>query len=559
MVRRSVLFLWFIIVFFCVGFILLFKKYSSLEQQFHDYVLVQDKNVLTNISLPSEQSVVTTVISTAQLWRPIQEQVKDTVVQVYTQIASIDILQPYKTPAQGAAYGSGFFINEDGDFITNAHVVHQAKAVWIQIPSMGKQIIDADVVGISPDRDIALLRVTPESLQMIKKQLGSVPFLRLGDSDLARRSDEVLALGYPLGQQSLKSTTGVISGHERHLIQISAPINPGSSGGPLLNSKGQVIGINSAGIVEAQNVGYAIPINDLKIALPDLYKIQILRKPFLGVFFNNGSNALTEYLGNPLPGGCYVAGVLEGSVLHKAGVVRGDQIYEINGYSVDIFGEMTVPWSEDKMSIVDYVGRLSTGQNISLLIYRNGIRKELNITFDLATLPAIRKVYPGYESLDYEVFAGMVVMELTLNHIQGLIEQATGLGKYAEIKNQTTPILLITHIFPNSQIYRSRALMVGMTLYEVNGIKVHSLKEYRDAIKKGARDKFLTIVATDNVTRISDNVFVVLEYDKVLQAEPIFASDYKYPLSSVTKELLAAKELQKSLQINRSTEENVGQ
>ena len=125
---------------------------------------------------------------------------------------------------------------------------------------------------------------------MIKRVLGSIPFLPLGDSDLIHRSDEVLALGYPLGQQSLKSTTGVISGREQHLIQMSAAINPGNSGGPSLNTKGEVIGINSAGIPAAQNVGYMIPINDLKIVLADLYKVKLLRKPFLGVLFNNATD-----------------------------------------------------------------------------------------------------------------------------------------------------------------------------------------------------------------------------------------------------------------------------
>src|SRR5262249_26829670 len=157
--------------------------------------------------------------------------------------------------------------------------------------------------------DIALLRVKPAGLELIRSVLGGVPYMTFGDSDSIRRSDEVLALGYPLGQQSLKSTTGVISGHEQHMIQISAAINPGSSGGPLLNEAGEVIGINAAGITEAQNVGYAIPVNDLKIVLPDLYKTKLLRKPFLGILYNNASEALTEYLGNPQPGGCYIVEV----------------------------------------------------------------------------------------------------------------------------------------------------------------------------------------------------------------------------------------------------------
>ena len=294
-----------------------------------------------------QATTVERVVSSAQLWRPIQERVVDTVVQIFSQVAEVDLLQPYKTPTQGTASGSGFFINGDGDLITNAHVLDQASAVWIQIPSLGKRILDVEVVGVSPERDIALLRLTPESKEIIVKELEKIPFLAFGDSDVVRRSDEVMALGYPLGQQSLKSTTGVVSGHENRWMQTSAPLNPGNSGGPLLNSQGFVVGVNSAGIREAQNVGYAIPGNEVQTILPDLYKVKLLREPFLGIVFNNATDALTNYLGNPAPGGAYVVEVVKGSTLDKAGIQRGDMIYKINNHNLDIFGEMRVPWSED--------------------------------------------------------------------------------------------------------------------------------------------------------------------------------------------------------------------
>jgi serine protease Do len=231
-----------------------------------------------------------------QPWRPIQEEIHDTVVQIFSQIAETDLLQPYKTPAQYSVRGSGFIINDKGDIITNAHVVEQAIAIWIQIPSLGKCLLDVDLVGICPERDLALLRITDEGLALLRAQKGFIPYLTLGDSDTVRRADEVLALGYPLGQESLKSTTGVISGREKNLIQMSAPINPGSSGGPLLNVKGQVIGINTAGITEAQNIGYIIPINELCVILPELYTSKLLRKPTMGVLLINATHALTEFL-----------------------------------------------------------------------------------------------------------------------------------------------------------------------------------------------------------------------------------------------------------------------
>lgn len=489
----------------------------------------------------ADAQVVERVVSNAQqLWRPVQEKVKDTVVQVFSQITEFDFLQPYKTPGQSSAYGSGFFISDTGDLITNSHVVDQAKAVWIQIPSLGKRIIDVEIVGISPERDLALLRLTPASLELVRSLLGSIPYLPLGDSDAVRRSDEVMALGYPLGQQSLKSTTGVVSGQEQHFIQISAPLNPGNSGGPLLNTRGEVIGINSAIIPGAQNVGYMIPINDLKIVRDDLAKIKLLRKPFLGVLFNNASDSLTDYLGNPQPGGCYVVEVVHGSTLYNAGIKAGDMIYEINGHRIDIFGDMTVDWSEDKISLIDYVGRLSIGQKVSMVVYRHGKRMAVNVMFGQGEVPAIRRVYPGYEEIDYEVFGGMVIMELSLNHINLLGPNAPGLARFAELKKQGQTALVVTHIFPTSQIARERTLAIGATLNEVNDTSVNTLAEFRNVITKTAHNKYLTIRASDNVTRATDNVFVSVPMDKILDEELQLSSDYHYPISKLSNQLLVA-------------------
>lgn len=536
----------FLILFIFSGGFYMYKKQRDLAEHI---AAMEDAHLelAQQIDIPESTEVVQKVVSKSIMWRPIQEQVKDTVVQVFAQIAEWDILQPYLTPHQYAAYGSGFFINEEGDLITNAHVINQARSVWIQIPSLGRRIIDVEVVGMTPDRDLALLRLKPEGKKLIISALGHIPYLELGDSDTVRRADEVLALGYPLGQQSLKSTTGVTSGREQHMIQIDAAINPGSSGGPLLNEVGQVIGINSSGIREAQNVGYAIPVNDLKIVLPDLYKTKLLRKPFLGILSSNASDALTEYLGNPLPGGCYIVEVVKGSTLYKTGVKAGDMLYEIDGHQLDLFGDMNVPWSEDKISVIDYVSRLQAGQQVHITVYRHGDRKEFTFKLDLSELPPIRKVYPGYEEIDYEVFGGMVVMQLTLNHIIVMEKMVPGLSKYIEMKHQSEPVLLITHIFADSQIYRNRTVTPGSTINEVNGKKVTTLDQLRDALKESVYDKFLTIRASDNLTRISDNILVVLQWEKILNEEPILSRDYHYPLSETAKLLLAAHMDQKQV------------
>ena len=534
-----------VIVFFSVSLWYVYKNQMRLESQWE-----QSQQKLSFVPInPPTTHVVESVASNTQMWRSVQDRMRDTVVQLFAQVSAVDLLEPYKTPQQGTAYGSGFFINDEGYLVTNAHVVISAKTVWGQVPSLGKCIIDMEVVGISPERDLALLRVTPEGRDLITKQLGGIPYLPLGDSDLVRRSDEVLALGYPLGQQAVKSTNGIISGHEHHLIQMSAAINPGSSGGPLVNIKGEVIGVNSSGITEAQNVGYAIPINTLKTILNDLYEVKILRKPFLGVRFNNSTESLTKFLGNPLPGGCYVIETIKGSPLEKAGIMRGDMIYEINGHSVDIYGDMSVPWSEDKISMIDYPLRLSIGDTITIVVFRKGQKKIFTVTFNLAEPQPIRSIYPGYEPLDYEIFAGMVVQELNVNLIRLLAEHAPGLRKYGELKYQTEPVLIITHVFPDTQLYRGRNMPLGATLNEVNGVKVRTLQEFRHVVKDSVNKEYFTIAADDNVTRAAETLFIVLSMNKIIEEEPRIARDYRYQLSDTTREVLKLAGAEKTLKI----------
>ncbi|MCK5632542.1 trypsin-like peptidase domain-containing protein [bacterium] len=528
-------FITFSTVFFAVSYKLF--TYHKHLQELLSIVQVDSGHLEQNITMPS---IVEKVVGKSQLWRPVQDAVKDSVVQIFVQGVQMDLLQPYKTPHQFSAGGSGFLISESGEIATNAHVVRNAQTIWIQIPSLGKKILDAHVIGECPDRDIALLQLTEESQEYILNELETIPFLTFGNSDLVRRSDEVMALGYPLGMQSLKSTTGVISGREGGLIQISAAINAGNSGGPLLNLNGEVIGINSSKIVggTVDNIAYMIPINDFRIALPDLKTNKLLRKPFLGVLFNNGTDDLTDYLGNPPPGGCYVADVIKNSTLYNAGVESGDMIYEINGNKVDIYGEMNVVWSEDRISLVDYVGRLSVGQDINLIVYRNGERKELSAKFTEAKLLAIRQVYPWIEDVDYEVFAGMVVMQLTTNHVRMLVKQAPGLLAYTELKNQTDPALIVTHVFPTSQLYKTRTISMGAQINEVNGISINTLQELRQAYQSGD-NKRITIRATDLYTRASDNILVVLPQEKILKEEPQLSRLYHYPLSETAKTLFA--------------------
>lgn len=469
-----------------------------------------------------------------QPWSDLQATLKDSVVQIFSQIAEVNLLQPQKPRSQHQATGTGFFINEEGEIITNAHVIDQAAAVWIQIPSLGKRQLDVDIIGVSPDRDLALLRLRPEGVEAIRQVRGDVPHLVLGDSDRIHRADEILTLGYPLGQQGLKSTKGVVSGREAHLIQIDAAINPGNSGGPSINVNGEVVGINTAIIKEAQNVGYIIPANELKVILADLHTVPLLRRPFLGILFNNASESLTEYLGNPKPGGLYVVDVYKGSPLHKAGVLKGDMIYEINGNPVDMYGELS--WTEDKISIIDYVSQLRLGEKVGLVVYRNGARKELEFCFEQSDALPIHKIYPGYEDIDYEIVGGMLIQQLTVNHLPILVNVAPGLAKYAEMKYQKEPALLVTHVFPDSPAHRSRSMGVGAIICKINDEPVQTLAEVRAQLARSFDTNNVTIETTDGV-------YLHFPFNDILKEERRLSRVWSYGMTTAMSELVDGYEV----------------
>ena len=136
--------------------------------------------------------VVETVVHKTSPWGALQPQLKDAIVQVFVQIAEFNWIQPYQTPVQKMATGTGFFIDEQGHFITNAHVINQAKLVTVQIPSLGKEQLEAEIVSVCFDRDIALLKLKKPDFERLIKILGKINFLPIGDSDQLYRADQIM-------------------------------------------------------------------------------------------------------------------------------------------------------------------------------------------------------------------------------------------------------------------------------------------------------------------------------------------------------------------------------
>lgn len=483
----------------------------------------------------------------AHQWREVQQKAINTVVQIFSFKFERDIIEPYMMPYQQACRGSGFLIQYDEKIyiVTNAHVVNQAESIHISIPCFGQQMIKCELVGICHDRDIALLKFAAEEEEKVRYGFGgSIPYLTLGSSDNLCRADQVLAIGYPLGETSVKTTCGVYCGHQTidlmpgKLLQIDAPINPGSSGGPLLNIDGEVVGINAGGVMGAQNAGYSIPSKWLILSLSQLTRQRLVKKPSLGIVSSHASH-MAEYLGNPLPGGAYLSEVIAGSPLDKAGIKKGDMMYQINGYNIDTYGDITVPWTEDRLSIVDYISSIPVEDDIHVVVYRNGERIERTVRFGADFQMGIKRIYPGYEDIDYEVFGGMVVMELSHNHIEAMGDRgAPGLKEYSMLKNQHKPVLVVTHVFPTSELFLTRTIGAGAILNQVNDIEVHTLEDYRNAIKVTAQRDFLTLRATDTVSALTDNICVALRTKEVIKQEPVLSMQYRYTISPIVRSIM---------------------
>ncbi|HVW99674.1 MAG TPA: serine protease, partial [Candidatus Babeliaceae bacterium] len=192
---RSIIRLILRLLFLCIIIFLGFKIYRyHQEQQTFSLLLNKFQQELELVQKPGA-TLGEAIEGKAQRWSDLQLKSRDTVVQIFSQIADFDWLEPYRSPKQFQATGSGFFINQKGDILTNAHVIEQARAVSIQIPSLGKRRFDVIILGVSPERDLALLRLAPHEHKTVMETLGYIPMLQLGDSDTVHRADEIMALG----------------------------------------------------------------------------------------------------------------------------------------------------------------------------------------------------------------------------------------------------------------------------------------------------------------------------------------------------------------------------
>jgi S1-C subfamily serine protease len=295
------------------------------------------------------------------------------------------------------ATGSGFLMDAKGIVITNEHVVHQAEKVTVIVPGRDGRYA-AEVVGTDKQTDLAILRIKPRE--------GEEPFLavKLGDSDKLQVGQWVIAIGNPYGLEGTVSL-GILSAKGRDLrnpqllndfLQTDAMIDRGSSGGPLINLNGEVIGVNSRG--QGRGIGFTIPINTAKRVAGDLLGAGRIARAYLGITIQPLDRDLASYWQLDDVHGLVVNGVAEGSPAESAGLQSGDIVTSFDGTP------MQAEKDEDLGEFQRKVARSTVGKEVEVDYVRDGEAASL-----LVTLGVQPKVVPDREETDF----GFNVQEVT--------------------------------------------------------------------------------------------------------------------------------------------------
>ncbi|ABQ25085.1 DegQ family serine endoprotease [Geotalea uraniireducens] len=351
--------------------------------------------------------------------------------------------------------GSGFIINRDGYIITNDHVVRDAESIQVKLSN--ENVYSGKVVGSDPKTDIAVIKINA------KEQL---PVAVLGDSDKLQVGQWAIAIGNPFGLDRTV-TVGVVSATGRsnmgietyeNFIQTDASINPGNSGGPLLNVYGEVIGINTAIVAAGQGIGFAIPINMAKRAVPQLIKKGNVSRGWLGVSIQPVTEEIAQSFGLKRAQGALVSDIMAGSPAAKAGLRQGDIITGIAGKEIKSVQQLQL-----------LVADMPVGSPVEIEVFREGRAKKLSI------IPASADSAAGAKPKSVETetaWVGLSVEELPrdirLKGLQGVV---------------------VTSVEPGS-LAADSGIQQGDVVVSVNQRKIAGVNDYakamKDAEKKGS-------------------------------------------------------------------------
>jgi serine protease Do len=374
--------------------------------------------------------------------------------------------------------GSGFIIDPKGLMITNNHVIEGADKIKVKLAE-GKEY-EAEIKGRDPKTDLALLQI---------KGSGPFPHLTLGDSDAIRVGDWVVAVGNPFGLGHTV-TQGIISAKGRvigagpydNFLQTDAAINPGNSGGPLLNLKGEVVGINTAIVATGQGIGFAIPSNLAKSIIPQLEEKGKVTRGMLGVQVQVVTPELAKSFGLTEPTGALVAEVNPDTPADKAGIKRGDIITKFNDTPIKHMNELP-----------RLVAATQPGTKASVTVLREGKEKTFSLT--VTELKEERQAVAGAEA-EEESAVGLTVENLT-----------SELARRFGLKE--TKGVVVMRVAPGSAAAEA-GLRPGDVIIEINGQALNTVSDYQKQLQRLKAGDFARLL----IKRSGHTLYITLEIPK---------------------------------------------
>ena len=378
-------------------------------------------------------------------------------------------------PQRQRSLGSGFIIDADGTILTNNHVVENAQKILVKLSD--EQEYEAKVVGRDTKTDIAIIKVNTKT---------ALTAASLGDSDTLEVGEWVMAIGNPFGLDSTV-TSGIVSAKGRHIgqgpydnfIQTDASINPGNSGGPLINLRGEVVGINTAIFSRSGGnigIGFAIPINLVKELLPQLRGKGKVTRGYLGVLIQKVTPEIADSLGMDRGRGALVANVSKDGPAEKAGVKVGDVIIEFDGKEIKDSGDLPI-----------VVARTPVDRKVRMKVLRD--KKELQLTVSVGELKDEEVVASAPEKGEL----GMTVQRLTPQIAESLgLERAEG--------------VVVSAVDPGSAADEA-GIRRGDVILEVDRKPIRNIDEYKKSLAGVRKGKGVLLL----VRRGESTLFLALK------------------------------------------------
>lgn len=437
----------------------------------------------------------------------------NSVVRILSYNSVFDYENPFNKGKTNKSSGSGFFIDKQGHILTCSHCIEDTTKVTINIPNEGQKEYDAEVLGFCPYFDIAMLKIKDYKVKN---------YLKLHNHNVkVNPGDESYAIGFPLGQENMKITKGVISGQQDNYYQTDTPINPGNSGGPLIY-KGKVLGINAAGIsaMFADNIGFAVPIYRAKLIADELKKPKnIISYPHEFCDYQKSNEEFKKCLKTKCNGGIIVNKIYDDSLLKKTKLEEGDMLCKINGIQIDYFANMNKRWMGQRMNIENMLTNIKLNSKVNIEFWKNG--KMIKDSFKLEQhRQKISEIYPNYEKVDYLVYAGIVFMNLSLNHFKYGLKTRDNTKYLEHPKNRTQNKVVITNILLESCIYQMKIFKKGDIVKSVNGKKIYTVNDIRKALKSKSDCKDFIKIQNES------NEFVIIDKSKIEKNNKLINDKY---------------------------------